>query len=240
MNSAQAAQMTEIPSKPVAISHQGMTDHYREFFNAGAVKKNVVVDDQGNVPPYHYLPSGALIQYAAGGTAPTGFLFCDGTVYDIARFPVLGRKLTNLYGGDGVTTFGVPDMRGRQAIGTGQGAGLTNRVLAATGGAEGHTDVAAHTHTLMGEAGGATANTVSGNTLADHEGYRTGPTDVPLDSTSIASTGVATVDHMDSFLVLNWLIKTISAELRPELCRYLYGACSRHNELSWLNSQFLV
>lgn len=84
------------------------------------------------------VPVGGLVPYG-GTTLPAGgWLFGDGTVYTIAAFPVLGALYGNRYGGDGVTTFGVPDLRGRTVIGVGQGSGLTNRTLAQMIGEETH------------------------------------------------------------------------------------------------------
>jgi microcystin-dependent protein len=95
------------------------------------------------------VPTGTVLDFA-GATIPASYLLCDGTVYPIATYPALGALLTNKYGGDGTTTFAVPDCRGRTAIGTGTGSGLTARTLAAKGGAEsivlavGH--LPSHTH----------------------------------------------------------------------------------------------
>jgi microcystin-dependent protein len=65
-----------------------------------------------------------------GATAPTGWLFCDGTVYQIATYPKLGALLGNTFGGDGTTTFAVPNVGGAATI----GANATY-ALGATGGA---------------------------------------------------------------------------------------------------------
>lgn len=67
------------------------------------------------------------------------YLLCDGTIYNIATYPVLGTRLGSSFGGNGVTTFGVPDLRGRVPIpydGTGTritvaGCGINGQVLGA-------------------------------------------------------------------------------------------------------------
>lgn len=61
--------------------------------------------------PSDFLPIGFLgyLPYAA---VPAGWLVCDGTVYNIADYPELAAKIGNTYGGDGVTTFAMPDDRG--------------------------------------------------------------------------------------------------------------------------------
>ena len=72
---------------------------------------------------FGFLPAGSVIpwapaKYSVVQSAPTGYLFCNGVTYPIASYPVLGGLLGNMYGGDGVTTFAVPDMSyGRSIIG---------------------------------------------------------------------------------------------------------------------------
>src|SRR5262245_63039868 len=97
-------------------------------------------------------PTGAVMAY--GGTvAPTGWLVCDGTVYNNTSWPALAQILGNTFGGTAGTSFAVPDLRGRDIIGAGQGSGLTNRVLGASGGAETVTltvaQMPSHNHTAV-------------------------------------------------------------------------------------------
>jgi len=63
-------------------------------------------------------PIGAVTDYA-GAAVPAGWLLCDGTVYPISSYPKLAAVLGATYGGDGSTTFAVPDCRGRVTAGTG-------------------------------------------------------------------------------------------------------------------------
>lgn len=67
---------------------------------------------------------------------PDGWATCNGQLIRIADNQALYSLLGTRFGGDGVTTFGLPDLRGRLPIGQGAGAGLTPRVLAQTGGSE--------------------------------------------------------------------------------------------------------
>ena len=62
------------------------------------------------------MPSGAILAWASG-TIPTGFLLCDGSVYNIASYPALAGILGSAYGGDGVNTFAVPNLQGRTIFG---------------------------------------------------------------------------------------------------------------------------
>src|SRR6478735_6006493 len=63
-------------------------------------------------------PVGSVLDFA-GSVAPTGYLLCDGTIYPISSYPKLAAVLGATYGGDGVTTFAVPDCRGRVIAGAG-------------------------------------------------------------------------------------------------------------------------
>jgi len=61
---------------------------------------------------------GAIHWYSADGPLPSGWLLCDGTVYDMVDYPDLGSLYGDKYGGDGVDTFGVPDLVGHFIRGT--------------------------------------------------------------------------------------------------------------------------
>jgi microcystin-dependent protein len=67
--------------------------------------------------------------------APPGFLFCDGSLLSIYQYQALYTLLGARYGGDGVTTFALPDLRGRFALGSGPGTGGIQPVLGQFGGA---------------------------------------------------------------------------------------------------------
>ncbi|MDQ1099138.1 phage tail protein [Chryseobacterium sp. SORGH_AS_1048] len=76
------------------------------------------------------------IRLFGGNFAPLGWVFCDGTKYSLAEYTAAFTLLGTTFGGDGQTTFAVPDLRGRVAVGTGQGTGLTAINLGQTGGSE--------------------------------------------------------------------------------------------------------
>ncbi len=70
-------------------------------------------------------PVGTVISYMVSTTPPDGYLTCDGTIYNISEYPKLAEKIKeglgsyNYYGGNGTTTFAVPDLRGEFLRGTG-------------------------------------------------------------------------------------------------------------------------
>ncbi|MEZ0487893.1 phage tail protein [Fibrella aquatica] len=86
------------------------------------------------------------------GFAPRGWAMCQGQLLSIAQNSALFALLGTTYGGDGQTTFGLPDLRGRTLVGLGQGPGLSNYSQGQLGGTESVTLTAnqlpAHTHPL--------------------------------------------------------------------------------------------
>jgi microcystin-dependent protein len=95
------------------------------------------------------------IRMFAGNFPPLGWAFCDGQLLNIADNTILFALIGTTYGGDGVTTFALPDLRGRVLIGPGQGPGLSNYVLAQEGGAETVTltvnQMPQHMHTALAD-----------------------------------------------------------------------------------------
>ena len=100
-----------------------------------------------------------------GNFAPAGWQFCDGTLLPISEFETLFNLIGTTYGGDGQSTFAVPDLRGRVPIH--QGNGFT---LAETGGAEEITltvqQIPAHTHPLLASGDIANAPNPGQNVIA--------------------------------------------------------------------------
>lgn len=76
------------------------------------------------------------IRMFAGNFAPRGWAFCDGQLLAVSQNDALFSLLGTIYGGDGRTTFALPDLRGRIPIHAGSGPGLSPRSLGAKGGAE--------------------------------------------------------------------------------------------------------
>lgn len=72
----------------------------------------------------------------SGTFAPRGWAFCEGQILAIANHQALFSILGTSFGGDGRTTFGLPDLRGRAAVSSGQGPGLSNYPLGTKTGAE--------------------------------------------------------------------------------------------------------
>lgn len=94
---------------------------------------------------------------------PNGWFRCDGSLQSIAEYEVLFILLGTTYGGDGQSTFGLPDLRGQLPIHFGRGPGLGQYVLGQAAGSESVTLTTAqmpqHNHTLVATPVTATANT---------------------------------------------------------------------------------
>ena len=93
----------------------------------------------------------------AGNFAPRAWAFCQGQIMSIAQNTALFSLLGTTYGGNGQTTFALPDFRGRTAVGTGQGPGLPNITLGEVDGNNSVTlttgNLPAHNHQLLGYEG---------------------------------------------------------------------------------------
>lgn len=94
------------------------------------------------------------IRMFAGTFAPQGWATCDGQLLAISQNDALFSLFGTTYGGDGRTTFALPDLRARVPVHAGAGPGLTPRALGAKGGAETVTvapdQLPAHTHQMQG------------------------------------------------------------------------------------------
>lgn len=93
--------------------------------------------------------------------APVGWFLCDGKLLPISQYDALYQLLGTQYGGDGITTFGLPNLNGRAPLGAGQGRGLSNYVQGQVMGSETVTLTGAntppHTHTIAFSATAAAA-----------------------------------------------------------------------------------
>jgi microcystin-dependent protein len=95
-------------------------------------------------------PFVAEIRIFACNFAPTGWALCDGQLLPISQNTALFSLLGTTYGGDGKSTFALPDMQGNAAFNWGQGPGLSDRFLGETGGEQNvtliQTEIPFHTH----------------------------------------------------------------------------------------------
>tara|TARA_R110001632_G_scaffold107700_1_gene217386 strand:- start:965 stop:1567 length:603 start_codon:yes stop_codon:yes gene_type:complete len=135
-------------------------------------------------------PMLASIQIFAGNFAPRGWAYCDGQLLAINQNSALFSLLGTTYGGDGRTTFALPDLRGRAAIGPRRGPGLSNYNLGQRSGQEKHslliTEMPSHTHGTTNTAA-ADQHIVLSNATAANESPK--PGDVPAIANYTATGG---------------------------------------------------
>ncbi len=109
---------------------------------------------------------GSVIIFA-GNFAPRGWAFCDGQLLPISQNTALFSLLGTTYGGDGRTTFALPDLRGRAPIGPRTGPGLSTFPLGARGGTETNilntTQLPSHNHTATGTTNVSNADGTTNN-----------------------------------------------------------------------------
>jgi microcystin-dependent protein len=128
------------------------------------------------------------IRMFAGNFAPAGWMFCEGQLLPISENETLFQLIGTTYGGDGESTFALPDLRGR--IPLHQGSGL---ILAETGGAEEITltvnQIPAHSHAFLGSTAAASGNDPTNNVPATSSGSTILPygSDQPLTTLSPSS-----------------------------------------------------
>jgi len=97
-------------------------------------------------------PFVAEIKMFAGNFAPRGWATCDGQLMPISQNTALFSLVGTYYGGDGKSTFALPNLQGSAPLGMGQGSGLSDRLLGEVGGAETvtllPTELPVHTHSV--------------------------------------------------------------------------------------------
>jgi microcystin-dependent protein len=152
----------------------------------------------------------AQVMIFAGNFAPRGWAFCSGQVLPIAQNTALFSLLGTTYGGNGQTTFALPDLRGRVPMHSGQGPGLTNRVLGEAGGSETvtllATQIPQHGHTANASSEDSTSSKPDGAVPAGNGAYAAA-SDTTM-SPAFISGGGGNQPHnnVQPFLVLNYVI----------------------------------
>lgn len=151
--------------------------------------------------------------------APVGWVLCNGQLLPIAEYEVLYTLIGTTYGGNGQTTFAVPDLRGRSPLGQGTGPGLPPAVIGQAGGSENVTlttaQVAAHSHTLLASSSSGTTSTPSSSTVLAAQSnpavtmYGTVAGNVTLSPPSVGMTGGSQPhENRQPFNTVNYIIAT--------------------------------
>ncbi len=169
---------------------------------------------------------GEIIMFG-GNFAPRGWAYCDGQLLAISQYTALFSIIGTTYGGDGRTTFALPDLRGRAPLHAGQGPGLTSRNLGQRGGSETTTltanNLPPHNHPgalNVSSANASQAAATAGSSIGTPGvpsgrdfnatfGFNTGTPDVTLNSGSVTTgnTGSGTpANNMEPFLAVHYII----------------------------------
>ena len=166
---------------------------------------------------------GQIVMFG-GNFAPRGWALCDGQLLAINQNQSLFAILGTTYGGDGRTTFGLPDLRGRSPLHPGSGPGLTPRALGQRSGAEtttlGVNNLPVHNHSGQGQvqlkASGnpADTNDPSGNSLGLAEAYSSDPASVDMAASTAtlttSNTGAGQAfNNMHPFQAVNFIIALV-------------------------------
>lgn len=169
---------------------------------------------------------GQIIMFG-GNFAPRGWALCEGQLLAISTHQALFSLLGTIYGGDGRTTFALPDLRGRTPVGFGAGPGLTNRMQGERGGLQTTTlqnsNLPAHNHAAALKVSSANATqsaatdgasiatpgALAGRTFTPTEGFNTGAPDITMNTQSVEtvnSGGGQAFNNMQPYLAINYII----------------------------------
>ena len=155
------------------------------------------------------------IKMFAGNFAPRSWAFCDGQLLSVNQNDALFSLLGTIYGGDGRTTFGLPDLRGRVPVHLGQGPGLSDRRIGAKSGAESVAVTAdqlpVHAHAVQGSsdfgADTSPANNVLGTAAGSNLYNAADSSPVAMDPAASLATGNGQAHaNVMPFLCLHFII----------------------------------
>ena len=153
------------------------------------------------------------IRMFGGNFAPAGWAFCDGSLMPISENETLFQLIGTTYGGDGQTTFALPDLRGRVPVHAGQGAGLSNHTIGEQSGVEivtlTTTQIPAHSHVPQAVSGNGDQTTPQNGVwagTADSRYSSNAPSVVMNVGAVSAAGGSQPHDNMMPFLVINFII----------------------------------
>jgi microcystin-dependent protein len=140
--------------------------------------------------------------------APKGWAFCNGQLLPINQNQALFSILGTTYGGDGRTTFGLPDLRGRSPVHVGEGI-----ILGERGGEEVHTlnlgELPAHNHNPFANTNAASAGTPLNNFWSATGAYAASPNNTMNPAQVLPIGGSQAHNNLTPFLVLNFVIALV-------------------------------
>lgn len=196
------------------------------------------------------------IKIFGGNFAPRGWAFCQGQLLAIAQNQALFSLLGTTYGGDGRTTFGLPDLRGRAPIGFGTGPGLSARVLGARSGQERVTlspqEMPAHSHVITNQSstntgslsvvGSATikCSSAAGDTQDPNNGF-------PAETKTAAGDKIYCSDATKATSTMNPNAVELNASVQGEVqvtvvsdCHSTGGSIGHDNMQPWIGVNYII
>ena len=157
---------------------------------------------------------GQIILFA-GNFAPRGWAKCEGQLLSISENQALFSIVGTMYGGDGRTTFGLPDLRGRTPVGPGQGPGLPNFKPGQKGGSTTNTltiaNLPAHSHALTCSANDGDADDPTGRVVgaSETDAFADKP-DASMHPDAVSKTGSSSpVNNMQPYQSINYIIALV-------------------------------
>jgi microcystin-dependent protein len=151
--------------------------------------------------------------WAPSNLVPTGWALCNGQILSIGSNTALFQVIGTAYGGDGASTFALPDLRGRVPVQPGQGQGLTNRTRGESGGTESHTlgitHLPGHTHTLRASTANGSSDSPGGAPARNPAGIPqfAASADADLAAGAVASAGGGQPhNNMQPYIAVNHII----------------------------------
>lgn len=154
----------------------------------------------------------AEIRLVGFNFAPTGWAFCQGQLIPISQNTALFSLCGTTYGGNGISTFALPDLQGRSPTGFGQGPGLSQRNLGEAGGTPSVTlsvaEMPSHTHTIPASVQYTpTTPTTVVPSASLAKPYHAGPADVSLAAGAVVFGGTGQPhNNMPPYLTVNFII----------------------------------
>jgi microcystin-dependent protein len=158
------------------------------------------------------------IRMFGGNFAPSGFALCNGQLMSISQNTALFSLLGTNFGGNGTSTFGLPNLQGRFPMSLGQGPGLSDRVIGETAGVESviltTTTIPAHSHAALGGSAGGTTDDPTGSIWAmPHQGkagisaYTASAPTTAMNAQALQPTGLGLPhNNIPPYLVVNFII----------------------------------
>ncbi len=183
----------------------------------GVVRRVIRANVERKRETHHMQPYIGQILAVGFNYAPIGWAICNGQLMSIAEYSTLYALIGTTYGGDGVSTFALPNLQGRVPLSMGQAPGMPNYAIGQMAGSETVTltpsQLPSHTHMVTASSAAGTTNTPASNTLLAQNPqsaaklYAPSSQLTPLSNASIgASGGNQPHENLQPLLAINFII----------------------------------